>query len=274
MERATTECEPFARTRGEPTGGRVVDRLNIWSRLGHWFRRANHKNRAGDVSVAESPSPGEAEVVQASTVALTDGESMGSGRFRLTRTSGTLERLEEEYKRIVKLIDAIQEHLSSQAQRSGAMIESLDRIAGGVSGSPEAARQQQQQLAKIMVATATSAASARRVEEGLLQLPQLADAQRETMVSIGRQLDLSRQTIERMAGSMDGFQQAIRNLAAVTENSTKKLEEIRWDLKARDERVAELLGRQSRRFSLFAWAVIGLAVVAAIGSVIALFRTG
>lgn len=247
-----------------------MEKPKIFSRLGHWLRGSERVN--GETGVEDADPARQAESVEAAPLTTGDPESAGTGRFRLSRPGATLERLEEEYRRIVKLFDSIQEHFASHAERSATMVQSVNRMVDGLGGVAELSRQQQLIVTQIQESTATSAASAKRVEEGLLQLPQLADAQRETMVSIGRQLDFSRQTMERVSGSMDGFQQAIRNLAAVTETSTKKLEEIRWDAGAREERVASLLERQNRLLTKFAWSALGVGGVAAVIALASLFR--
>lgn len=248
-----------------------MQKSNIWSRLGYWFRKSDRANGEGDFG--EQQDHGAAELLDVSGDPPTDGVPLGAGRFRLSKSSSALERLEEEYKRIVNLIDAIQEHLSNQGERSEAMVRSLDGVAHRLQDASETTAAQSQFLTEIRDAAAASAASTRRVEEGLLQLPQLADAQRETMVSIGRQLDFSRQTMDRLSSSMDGFQQAIRNLAAVAESSARKLEEIRSDGNERADRVTAALERQTQRLTAFAWSAMAVAGVAAIIALIALWRS-
>ena len=92
------------------------------------------------------------------------------------------------------------------------------------------------------------------------------------MVSIGRQLDLSRQTNERIADTMEGFQQAITSLGETVEASSKALQEMRWDATAREERVASLLQHQTRWLVTFGWSAIGFAAIAAIVGLIVLLR--
>ncbi len=111
--------------------------------------------------------------------------------------------------------------------------------------------------------------SAKRVEESLSQLPKLADAQRETMVSIGRQLNVSREAGERMVDTVRDVGQTVTKVGEATEASTRNIQEMRWDAAARDERVAVLLEEQTRRFAIFAWVAIGLAVVAVAAGVYA-----
>lgn len=251
-----------------------MEGTKIWSRVGRWLKRTDASPTRGgdDGGMASPPGATRGELVSTPPPGTASEEPAALSRFRLSRSGPPLERLEEEYKRVVKLIDTIQSHMSSQGERSEAMTRSLDRMAEHFAEMSGAARKQSEYLSEIAETSATEAACAKRVEDGLLQLPQLADAQRETMVSIGGQLDLSRQTIDRVAGSMDGFQQAVGNLAQVTEASTKKLQEMRWDTTAREERIAALLQEQNRRMTYFAVAAMALALVAAVMGVIALFR--
>ncbi len=193
-------------------------------------------------------------------------------RLRLTRPGPNWERLEEEYGRVVNLMDAIQKHLASQDERSDMMVSSLDRLAENFKEMPQASRRHLDLLSGISEAVQADAASTKHVEEALSQLPQLADAQRETMVSIGRQLDLSRQTSEQVAGTMEGFQQAVTRLSETTEASSKALQEMRWDATAREERVATLLQKQTRWLLVFAWSAIALAAIAAVVGLIAILR--
>ncbi|UCC30178.1 MAG: hypothetical protein JSU86_18510 [Phycisphaerales bacterium] len=192
-------------------------------------------------------------------------------RIRFSRSGPNLERLEEEYARIVNLMESIQTHLASQAERSDIMARSLDRLAEGLAQVPEASRRHLELLSTISEAATADAASAKRVEEGLVQLPQLADAQRETMVSLGRQLDLSRQTSERVADTMDQFREAVTKLSEATGASTRTLREMHQEAEVRDERAASLLQVQTRRLTMFAWSAIGLAVIVAVVGLIALF---
>jgi septation ring formation regulator EzrA len=195
-----------------------------------------------------------------------------ASKFRLSRSGPNLERLEEEYRKVVDLIDAIGGHLASQAQHSDRMARSLDRLAASLANVPETSQKQSELLTTIRDEVSADAACTKRVEECISQLPHIADAQRETMVSIGRQLDLSRDTSERVAATMGEFQQTIGKVGEATSASTKALQEMRWDASARDERITDLLAVQSKRFALFAWSAIALAAVAAAVGLVALFR--
>ncbi len=182
-----------------------------------------------------------------------------------------IERLADEYARIVKLMDAIQAHMAGQEQRSEQMVRSLDQLASGQAQAPEAQRQQVELLSSIREAVAAEAAGSKRIEDQLAQWPGIADAQRETMVSISHQLDSTRETNERVGSALTEVHAATTGLSAATESSTKLVFQLRSDALAREQRLAELLEFQTKRLSTIAWTAIALGGVVAIASVTALF---
>lgn len=252
-----------------------LEKPTLWSRVGHWFKRSPRPVGYGLEDAPAGglgPTSGVDGDIGIAPHAASAAEGRGSlSRFRFSRSGPNLERLEEEYARIVNLMESIQTHLASQAERSDIMARSLDRLAEGLAQVPEASRRHLELLSTISDAATADAASAKRVEEGLVQLPQLADAQRETMVSLGRQLDLSRQTSERVADTMDQFREAVTKLSEATGASTRTLREMHQEAEVRDERAASLLQVQTRRLTMFAWSAIGLAVIVAVVGLIALF---
>ena len=252
-----------------------MEKAGFWFRVGHWFKpsgrgRESRRTAAaepfGDGSVDELGSAGPADF------GLAREGTTSVAKLRRTRPGTYLERLEEEYARVVQLMGTIQEHLASQAERSDRMAQSLESLAESLAHTPEMAKRQLELLGSIGEQVAADAARAQRVEENLSQLPQIADAQRETMVSVGRQLDSARESSERVANTMKSVQEAVSGLGETTTASTKTLQEMRWDASARDERIANLLQEQGKRFSVFAWSVMGLALVLAVVGLIALLQ--
>ncbi len=249
---------------------------SFWSRMGQWVRASGrsevHRSQSpvggsyGADSVSRAGGRGGAE-----SPASQDDPTPGF-KIRPARPAPHLERLEQEYARVVNLVESIQSHLGSQAERSELIARSIDRLADSLGHLPEASKSQLDSLGKIHEEIAAQSAHARRLEESLSQLPQIADAQRETMVSIGRQLDLSRQTSEKVAGTLDGFQQAVTMLGEATAASAEALKEMRRDAAGREEHVASLLQSQTTRLTWLASVMIGFAVVAVVTGLIALLR--
>lgn len=253
-----------------------MEKVRFWSRVGGWLKRSGRPiEDGGEGGIVEpfgfAPAttgnpPGSAQT-QAS-----DEPSKPLSRFRLPRPGSNLQRLEEEYGRMVNLVDAIETHLGAQAKQSEKMARSLDRLAENLSHVPDASRKELELLSTISESAGSSAASAKRTEDGLLQLPRIADAQRESMVSLRQQLDVSQQTDERVAGAMGEVQQAVTKMGEATNASAKGLQDMRWEASACAEHVVKLLEAQTKRLTIFACSAIALALVAAAVGTFALFR--
>lgn len=192
-------------------------------------------------------------------------------KLRVSRSSPSPSRIEEQYRELAQSIEKLEHHLASQAQHTERIVHALDRLTASVADAPSAAQQQSDLLSAIRQEASTQAASMKRIEESVSQLPQIADAQRETMVSIGRQLDLAREASDRVAATIGEYHEVLGKLSEATHASTKALQEMRWDVSARDAQISTLLTEHTKRFTLFAWSAIGLAAVAAIIALLALF---
>jgi len=242
--------------------------------VGHWFRpsaRTGEPDRFPPIDAALG-ALGEGGTASTDTgIIASDGSSAGP-KFRLSRTASAIDRLEEEYARVIKIVESVEKHLELQSERGESMADALNRLAVSMEHMPEASKAQVELLSTIHHQMDVDSASDKRVDENLSQLPRLADAQRETMVSIGRQLDLSRQTGDRVGTTLDGFQQAVTLLGESTGASAKALQEMRLNASEREERVATLLHQQTRRLTFFAFAAVGASIVAGVIGLIALLR--
>ena len=267
-----------------------MEMKKLWSRVGRWFKRpgaaglpAESVDRPTSLDTVRMPSDGTGTHQEAAhpspspdsfnsgPVAIPKG-SRSIGLFRRSKINPELERLEAQYARVGNLMDAIEGHMESQADRSERIACSLDSLAQSLTGVPEAFRNQLDVLSNIRESVSDEQARSRRIEESLSQWPRVADAQRETMVSISRQLDESR---EANAGTTSAVQQCRDAFVKVEETagaSTRALERYTGETRAAAERMAMLLEEQAGRFRLFAWAAIGLAAVAAVIAVISLLR--
>ncbi len=251
-----------------------MEQATFWSRVGHWLKasRPGDSDRISQVAPSSLIDvPNTQTTIESSPAPV---EAGGSGtKLRLTRTGSAIERLEEEYTRVVNIVESVQKHLEQQGERAESMAGSLTRLAESLEHLPDTSKTQLEHLTRINHQMGVDGACVKRVEENLSQLPRLADAQRETMVSIGRQLDLSRQANDRVAATLDGFQQAVTLLSEATGTSTKVLQDIRWDASAREERVAAILREQTRRLTIFAAAAGAATIVVGLIGIIALLRS-
>ena len=252
-----------------------MDRTTLWSRVGQWLRTTARPGGHDHYPPLRAPAGADGDPLAAHTVPGTSSAepAVSGSKFRLARAASNVERLEEEYAKVVRLVESVQNHLETQGERSESMARSLNRLAESLDHLPETSKTQLELLSTMNHQMGVDGACVKRVEENLSQLPRLADAQRETMVSIGRNLDLSRQSNDRVAATLEGFQQAVTLLGEATGASAKAMQDMRWDASAREERVATILQEQTRRLTIFAAAAIGASILAAGIGIIALLRS-
>ena len=252
-----------------------MDRTRIWSRMGRWFKAAETPSDptapSGDDGSGHGDSLPFASDLSSPETAI-EPKTPASSRFRLSRTNAAIERLEKEYGRVVGLIESVQTHMERQGERSEVMAGALTRLAESLDHLPDASTSQLGMLSKISEQLDVDAACAIRIEEGLSQLPSLADAQREAMVAVARQVETSRESTERVADSLDVCQQSMAQLGDATMATERAATQLYRDTSARDERLASILQEQTRRLTLFAYAALTLAVVAVVVGVVALTR--
>ena len=104
------------------------------------------------------------------------------------------DRMEEAYTRIIDLVASIREHLELQDKRAERMAPTLERLAEGLADIPSASKAQVDLLSRVGDLLESEVERTKNLEASLSQLPHIADAQRETMVSMGRQLDVLRES--------------------------------------------------------------------------------
>lgn len=251
-----------------------VDKPKFWSRVGLCFRspgRAedgafeSHSDVMLDSEVSELSPPNQ-------LTSANDSPSRRVSRLKFSQRETAIERLEEGYEKVIELIESIQRHLVVQEERSASVASSLSQLADSLRHMPDATESQRNLLGSIAERAESQAVCLRRLEENLAQLPHLADAQRETLAAISHQLDSSRQSSDRVSGTLELFNDSMVALSGSTQNAASAFERLHAEASARDERVARLLYEQTKRFTVFAGVAVGVAVLAGIIGLVALLR--
>jgi hypothetical protein len=238
----------------------AVEKTSLWNRVGDWFRTTGRFD--GDGGVAEGAAAG----------GVDDAMVPASRTVAARRETPVRERVEDGFTKVVELVESIQGHLEAQDGRAERIVDSLQRIAEGLSPLSERAQAQIDTLEEIRRHLEDEATRLRRLEESLSQLPSLADAQRETMVAVGRQLDELRTAGDRNATSLSSVGDALSGLQESTGAANDVLREVHRDSLSREDRLTDLLRNQNHRLKLFAYAAIAMAAVVSLACVAALLR--
>lgn len=243
-----------------------MERSKFWSRVGHWLRAPDRTGGDGmtGLSELETISKPRSQVL-GDVEHAADGSSVSVAQREIEK-----ERLEEAYSRIIDLIASIRQHLELQDQRAERMAPTVEKLAQGLANIPEAARMQAELLAGITRKLETGADQAKRIEGLLSQLPHIADAQRETMVSVARQLDTVVETGGKQSAALEECRSALSGLADLTSGSTAAITQMNAESTTRNEQLARLMITQTRRFTFFAIASMVLAAVAIVLGLLAL----
>ena len=120
---------------------------------------------------------------------------------------------------------------------------------------------------------AADAQRAVNIEQAISQMPQLADAQREAMVTISRRLEDSRETDEKLTTTLESVEQSVTQMGEAANASAKTIAMIRLEDASQQDRIAKILQQQTERFPLMATVAIALAIAAVILGLVSLFRS-
>lgn len=247
----------------------------FWKRFGGWFKPT--KADAYDESIVSDSSVSTSEnfdddpshqLIPSST-----DPSAAATRSRLSRSSTGQERIEQEYNRVVGLVESIQEHMGHNAERFEMMCQSIDRLTDNLKHLPETSLSQLEVLESLREGVAAEAQRSIKVEQAVSQLPQLADAQRETMVSINRRMEESKETNEILTETLSGVRQSVEQVGQATENSANTISKMRSHDAEHQEKIVTLLQQQTNRITWMASAAIALAVIAVILGLLSLYKS-
>ncbi len=175
--------------------------------------------------------------------------------------------------RLVELVDAIREHLTAQSERSELMNAALHRLADGLERFPEASKAELHLLERVAADSGATATNVKKLSEALAQLPELADGQREALVTIHRELERGRESGQQLRETLDGVGRAIASLSDATANLRPMLDRLRSELTAGQERLLMIVERQAERMTWFTASALGAAGLGILLSLIALFRS-
>ncbi len=239
-----------------------MERTSFWSRVGGWLRHSNRSTLGA--RVFQERNYAQTMNRNGRDTTSTFHENPLGGATGIIRGKATRRQRDEGLAKLGTVLDSLQKHFDTHEQRSGTIAESLEKLAAHLAPIPETSKAHSELLGAIRDGLEAHAARAKRIDESLSQLPQLADLQRETFVSIGRQLEVSRQTSERVAEVLNRFQQAVTVFGDATTASTAALREIQTDSAVKQQQMVKVLEDQTKRFTFFAGVAIAAALLVAV----------
>ena len=252
-----------------------MEKTGFWSRVGQWIQGTGREDLQPRFEADESPPD--------HPLGRLDGRPPTKPRrthdglahrlwSRLGGASVRADRLEQLFTKFVDLTESIGAHLERQTLRSEEMARSLSQLNYGVGELSTTLQSQQALHEQIAARIHDQAACTARVEETLASLTPRIQEHRDTMVSIARHLESSRQANEKGAAAMEQFQRALTTLVEGVQASAGALNDLRTDALERQERLSAGVERQSRRLTWFAATAVALLAIGAAAGWVAVFR--
>lgn len=250
-----------------------VERVGFWSRLAAWiwgtdrspaFDAGSSTKLPGHDPSFEPDAGG--RVVGSSFSPPSDSSKSGSGRTSAASVPQANDRL-------IELVDAIQKHLTAQSERSELMTAALHRLADGLERFPEASKAELHLLERVAADSGATATNVKKLSDSLVQLPELADAQREALVTIHRELERGRESGQQVRETLGGVGRAIAALGEATASLRPMLDRMRTELSSGQDRLVLIVERQAARMTWFSAYALGAAGLGILFSLIALFRS-
>jgi chromosome segregation ATPase len=190
------------------------------------------------------------------------------------RPDPALVKLEEGYNKVIDLIDAIKRHQQAQQERAAEVTDSLGQAASTLERIDATNRQQADQLAIIIEESRAGAQRTARWEDALGEFPKMAEAQREALAHVVRQLEqASRRDVE-LAGSLDSFRAAVQTLGDATTASSVALKDLQRASLEQQERIASLVGEQNKRFTMLFAVTLVLAATGIVAGIVSILQRG
>ncbi|HUU83770.1 MAG TPA: hypothetical protein VM243_09725 [Phycisphaerae bacterium] len=253
-----------------------MKQAGLWTRIGHWVRNAGQGDW-GQQALRLPPDDVAGPADHDPTAERPDsdnGAKLLQPLSRRRRREQTLETLQEGFAKLVALIDEIYQHLGRQDRRSEQIVEALTQLADTTARLPEAAQEQSRQLGTIAAQLEAGNDRARRWEAAIsdLDLPRLAEAQRQALDVIGCKLENAKQTEERMLQTLHSLGDALDSWQETSTASTATLQGLQEAATRRDENLATLMTEHSRRFTWFFVITLVMAVAAITMGILALMH--
>ena len=245
-----------------------MEQASVWTKMGSWFRGGVVPVRS-DETHRQDMGNASGDGLSGRPPAVTTSGPLGAPEAPLARRDANPDR--ESDSAVVGLIGSIREHLEEQSRWMERVAGSLDRAVENVEGLPDASSKQLGALTDILAQMEADRDVAKHLGETLSQLPRMADAQRETMVNVARQLDLLREGNERGTSTLADFQESVSTLGEANRAMTASIKEMQVGADARDERLADLLRVQTGRFTLIGWSAVGLVGLGVVVAIVGLF---
>lgn len=230
-----------------------MSETKLWSRMTSWMKPGSRGSQDASSHSANADEPVTLSVAS-------------------RRPDPTLARLEEGYAKVIDLVDAIKRHQQQQEVRAVEVSSSLSQIATTLECIDQAGQRQADSLQLIAEQVRSSSQRSANWEEALNEFPKMAEAQREALVSVVRQMEEAGKREGTLSGSLDSFRDAVNTLGDATTASSVAVKDLQLSSLEQQERTANLIKEQSKRFTMLFVVTLILAGIGIVAGILSLVK--
>lgn len=245
---------------------------NFWSRLTHSLRDkfSGNGHTMDDLTTADDQGIDHDGVGGGESIDSA-AERPGVGTLsRWARRDLSLTKLQEGYEQVSGLVSDIQQHMSTQSQRTDRICTALEQLAQSTGDLPEISRKQVDMLEAIAGQLETSNVKTQNLTEVVAELPEMSRTQAQTLASINQQIALVQQHSAVSSEVMDRLGQAIHTVGESSTAQAEVLRQMNTSSQEHNDKVNELIAGQTRRFTMLFVITLFLAVAGVAATFLAL----
>ncbi|NOX59085.1 MAG: hypothetical protein GXP29_09540 [Planctomycetes bacterium] len=278
-----------------------MEQKRFWSRMRGWFQAGPGGDVVDESGVGDAGEPNSVADANRLTRRAFDGSTSKGDRAVADRTASPvatvrssesavvesagplsklkpaerrLEKLQDGYLKVIDLVESIREHQGRQDERAVEFSNSLSKMAETLGEIEQGNRQQVDRLANIADELRAGNERADHWQEVLAEFPKTAQAQREALVGVTKQMEAVGDRDEKMTGSLDSLREAVTALGDATTASSVAVKNLQMTAIEDNERTANLLEAQNKRFSMLFAVTVMFTVLALILGGFAIMRGG
>lgn len=239
---------------------------NWWQRFRHSIRRPRRNAEGYELPPVGSDGllMNSADEEKAAETGLDRTGPLG----RWTKRDHVLSQLQEGYEQVTRLVETIQRHMASQAERTDRICTALEQLARNSADAPDISRQQVRMLESIAGQLEVTSGRTQRLAEAVEEVPRLARTQTDALVGINRQLSMISEQEVFTSQALDKLGQATRTTGEANLGQTEMLRQMCVQSEEYNATLRQMVASHNRRFLIMCVLTIVLAL-AGIGALVA-----
>jgi hypothetical protein len=173
---------------------------------------------------------------------------------------------------VEKLMGSVRQFVDGQSERAEKLEELFATVADDLARLARSNAEQVELLKEMNRRWEVNTTARQSLDQKLAHLPNLADAQRETMVSISRHLEAGRESTDRETVALTELRTAVDAVGDATGASTRVVQQLLDQAEDRERGSVELLHTLVKRLTVLGVVLVSLVGVSVLLALLSLMR--